>query len=42
MTRPALLDNITHRHLRIRTERSAALGDARHYCLALPEEFRLL
>jgi hypothetical protein len=42
MTRPALLDNVTHRHLRIRTERSAALGDARQSALALPAEFRHL
>lgn len=42
MTRPALLDNVTHRNLRIRTERSAALGDARQSALALPGEFRHL
>lgn len=42
MTRPALLDNVTHRHLRVRTERSAALGDARQSALALPAEFRHL
>ena len=42
MTRPALLDNVTHRHLRIHTERSAVLGDARHSALALPAEFRHL
>ena len=42
MTRPALLDNITHRHLRVRTERSAVLGDARQSALALPAEFRQL
>lgn len=42
MTRPALLDNVTHRHLRIHTERSASLGDARQSCLALPAEFRQL
>lgn len=42
MTRPALLDNVTHRQLRIHTERSAALGDARHCALALPVEFRQL
>ncbi|MCE4538006.1 SapC family protein [Pelomonas sp. P7] len=42
MTRPALLDNVTHRHLRVRTERSAALGDARQSALALPAEFRQL
>lgn len=42
MTRPALLDNVTHRHLRLRTERSARLGDARHSALALPAEFRQL
>lgn len=42
MTRPALLDNINHRHLRVRTERSAALGDARQFALALPAEFRQL
>ncbi|MBI3347178.1 MAG: SapC family protein [Burkholderiales bacterium] len=39
---PALLDNITHRHLRVRSERSAALGDARQSALALPAEFRQL
>jgi len=39
---PALLDNVTHRHLRVRTERSAALGDARQSALALPAEFRQL
>lgn len=42
MTRPALLDNVTHRHLRIHTERSAKLGDARQSALALPAEFRQL
>lgn len=42
MTRPALLDNITHRHLRLHTGRSAALGDARNSALALPAEFRHL
>jgi SapC len=42
MTRPALLDNLTHRRLRVRTERSAALGDARQFALALPAEFRQL
>jgi len=42
MTRPALLDNVTHRHLRIRTEHSAVLGDARQFALALPAEFRQL
>lgn len=42
MTRPALLDNVTHRQLRVRTERSAALGDARQFALALPAEFRQL
>jgi SapC len=42
MTRPALLDNVTHSHLRIHTERSAVLGDARHFALALPAEFRHL
>jgi hypothetical protein len=42
MTRPTLLDNVTHRHLRVRSERSAALGDARQSALALPAEFRQL
>jgi hypothetical protein len=42
MTRPALLDNVTHRHLRVHTGRSAALGDARQSVLALPAEFRQL
>jgi len=42
MTRPALLDNVSHRHLRIHTGRSAALGDARQSALALPAEFRQL
>ncbi|MGQ3053528.1 MAG: SapC family protein [Roseateles sp.] len=40
--KPVLLDNVTHRHLRVRTERSAALGDARQSALALPGEFRQL
>lgn len=40
--KPALLDNITHRHLRVHTERSAARGDARQSALALPAEFRQL
>lgn len=40
--KPALLDNVTHRHLRVHTERSAALGDARQSVLALPGEFRQL
>ena len=39
---PALLNNVAHRQLRIRTERSAALGDARQSALALPAEFRQL
>ncbi len=42
MTRPALLDNVTHRQLRLHTGRSAALGDARQSALALPAEFRQL
>ena len=42
MTRPALLNNVTHRHVRVHTERSAAWGDARSSCLALPAEFRQL
>lgn len=42
MTRPALLDNVSHRDLRVRTERSASLGDARQSALALPAEFRQL
>lgn len=42
MTRPALLDNVTHRHLRVHTDRSAARGDARQWALALPAEFRQL
>ncbi|MEY4014547.1 MAG: hypothetical protein RLZZ290_1411 [Pseudomonadota bacterium] len=42
MTQHTLLDNVKHRDLRVRTERSAALGDARHSCLALPGEFRHL
>ena len=37
-----LLSNVTHRHLRVHTERSAALGDARQSALALPAEFRHL
>jgi len=42
MTRPVLLDNVNHRHLRVHTGRSAALGDARQFALALPAEFRQL
>lgn len=40
--KPALLDNVTHRHLRVHTQRAAALGDARQFALALPAEFRQL
>ena len=40
MSQPAVLDNVTHRQLRIHTGRSAALGDARNFALALPAEFR--
>lgn len=40
--KPALLDNVTHRQLRVHTQRSAALGDARQSVLALPAEFRQL
>lgn len=42
MTRPALLDNVTHRALRVHTDRNAGLGDARQFALALPAEFRQL
>ncbi|HEX4894908.1 MAG TPA: SapC family protein [Solimonas sp.] len=42
MTRPTLLDNVTHRHLRVHTERSALRGDACQFALALPAEFRQL
>jgi len=42
MTRHALLDNVTHRLLRVHTDRAAAYGDARQSCLALPAEFRQL
>ena len=42
MTRPALLNNVEHRHLRVHTDRAAALGDARQFALALPAEFRQL
>ncbi|MBQ0930335.1 SapC family protein [Ideonella alba] len=42
MTRPAMLDNITHRHLRVHTGHAAAMGDARNSALALPAEFRRL
>jgi len=40
--RPVLLDNVTHRHLRVHTDRGPALGDARQFALALPAEFRQL
>ena len=42
MTQYTQLDNVRHRDIRIRTERSASLGDARHFSLALPGEFRHL
>ena len=42
MTRPALLDNVTHADLRIHTDLSVNLGDVRHSALALPAEFRYL
>lgn len=38
----ALLDNLSHRALRLHTQRTAAMGDARMAVLALPEEFRAL
>ncbi len=42
MARHVLLNNIDHRHVRIDTTRSAALGDAVMYALAVPSEFRSL
>ncbi|MBS7455566.1 SapC family protein [Coralloluteibacterium stylophorae] len=40
MTRPALLNNVDHRNLRIDTARSAALGDAVMSAPTYPAEFR--
>jgi hypothetical protein len=40
MTRPVLLNNIDHRDLRVRSDRSAALGDAVMSAITFPAEFR--
>lgn len=40
MTQHAVLDSLKHRHLRVRTDRAAALGDAVMACLVMPAEFR--
>ena len=42
MTRPVLLDNNTHAHLRVHTGHSAALGSQLMHALAVPDEFRSL
>ncbi|MDC8773426.1 SapC family protein [Roseateles albus] len=42
MQNPQLLDNITHKDLRIITRRGAEWGDARMSCIATPDEFRRL
>jgi len=42
MVRPALLNNLAHRDLRVRTERNAALGDAVMSAVTVPAEFRSL
>ncbi|WP_284618645.1 SapC family protein [Aquabacterium humicola] len=40
MTRPVLLNNIDHRDLRVRTERTPELGDAVMSAITFPAEFR--
>lgn len=40
MTQHAVLDSLKHRHLRVRTSRAGALGDAVMACLVMPAEFR--
>jgi len=40
MTQHAVLDSLKHRHLRVRTARASALGDAVMACLVMPAEFR--
>jgi hypothetical protein len=42
MQTPELLDNITHKDLRIITRRGAQWGDALMSCVATPDEFRSL
>lgn len=42
MAKHELLNNIDHKSLKIRTERSASLGDGVMYCGAFPFEFRNL
>ena len=42
MQKSELLNNITHKDLRVITRRGAELGDAVMSCLATPEEFRSL
>tara|TARA_R110000787_G_scaffold276027_1_gene384830 strand:+ start:3422 stop:4144 length:723 start_codon:yes stop_codon:yes gene_type:complete len=40
MTQHQILDSLTHRALRVRTDSGAALGDAVMACLLMPAEFR--
>ena len=40
MTKHVLLNNVDHKNLRIKTERSAALGDSVMYVQTFPAEFR--
>lgn len=42
MPNPVLLNNVQHKDLRVRTERSAALGDDVMFALTFPAEFRTL
>jgi hypothetical protein len=42
MARPVLLDNVSHKGLRIITRRSAAMGDNVSHALTFPAEFREL
>ena len=42
MPRTVLLNNVDHQHLRVRTERSAALGDGVMFAVTFPAEFRSL
>ena len=42
MQQPELLDNITHKKLRIITSRGVAWGDGHMSCIAVPDEFRKL
>ena len=42
MSRHQIVDNATHRNLRVLTDHSAEMGDGVMACLTVPEEFRMV